>query len=70
MDDPFLKSMLAIAVYVLLVAIPAARILNRMGLSRRWVILIFIPVVDLVFLWALAYMRWPAVDGQQTRKAA
>ncbi|MNE03566.1 hypothetical protein [uncultured Brevundimonas sp.] len=38
---------------------PAARILRRLGFSRWWVILAFIPYANLLGLWILAFIRWP-----------
>ncbi|KZK84834.1 hypothetical protein PsW64_01615 [Pseudovibrio sp. W64] len=49
-------------VWILVVVIPIARILNRLGFSRIWTILAFIPLVNLIFLWILAYVHWPVED--------
>lgn len=43
----------------LLFAIPAGMILKRIGLSSWWALLCFIPVVALLGLWMLAFIRWP-----------
>jgi len=29
-----------------------------------WTILAFIPLLNLIGLWVLAFARWPAVDGE------
>ena len=42
--------------------IPVARILRRTGHTRWWCLIAWIPLVNLVALWILAYVRWPAVD--------
>ncbi|SDR27728.1 hypothetical protein [Pseudovibrio sp. Tun.PSC04-5.I4] len=49
-------------VWIFAFAIPVARILNRLGFSRLWTILAFIPLVNLIFLWVLAYTHWPVED--------
>ncbi|WP_164845338.1 hypothetical protein [Pseudovibrio denitrificans] len=49
-------------VWILVVAVPLARILNRLGFSRIWTILAFVPLVNLIFLWILAYTHWPIED--------
>jgi uncharacterized membrane protein YhaH (DUF805 family) len=46
--------------------IPVARILRRTGHSRWWCLLGFIPFVNLIGLWVLAYVPWPAIDGDLT----
>jgi hypothetical protein len=38
---------------------PLGRILNRIGFSPLWAILAFIPLVNLIALWALALADWP-----------
>lgn len=46
--------MIAVVIY------PAGRILNRIGFSPLWSILIFIPLVNLIGLWILAFTDWPS----------
>jgi hypothetical protein len=48
-----------VLVFGLLVAIPAAAILKRMGLNMLWALLCFIPIAALAGLWLLAFIRWP-----------
>lgn len=43
-----------------LVVIPAWRILSRLGFSPWWSLLAFVPVVNLVALWRLAFIKWPS----------
>ena len=38
---------------------PLGRILNRIGFAPLWAILAFIPLVNLIALWALALADWP-----------
>lgn len=53
------------AVMVALILYPAGRILNRLGLSPFWSLLIFIPLVNLISLWVLAFSDWPAEKAKQ-----
>ena len=49
--------------FVIMVAVvlyPAGRILNRLGLSPFWSVLIFVPLVNVISLWILAFIDWPA----------
>ncbi len=41
---------------------PLGRILGRIGFSPLWSIVAFIPVVNLIALWLLAFADWP--DGK------
>ena len=44
---------------VALVTYPVGRILNRIGFSPLWAIAMFIPLVNLIALWILAFTEWP-----------
>ena len=47
---------------IVVLSIPIARILTRIGYSKWWTIVYFIPFVNIIGIWILAYSRWPAVD--------
>jgi hypothetical protein len=51
-------------VAIVLLAVPIANILHRTGHSRWWVVLAFIPIVNLICLWIFAFGRWPTVDSK------
>jgi hypothetical protein len=36
------------------------RIVNRAGYSRWWLVLMFVPVLNLIMLWVFAFADWPA----------
>lgn len=48
--------------YIFLIAFPIAKILGRLGFSRLWCIVAIVPVLNLVGLWALAYVDWPIAE--------
>ena len=54
-----LAHLLVFAVMVALVLYPVGRILGRLGLSPLWAVLAFIPLVNLIALWVLAFSDWP-----------
>ena len=54
-------------VMVALVAYPVGRILNRIGFSPLWAIAMFIPLVNLIALWILAFTEWPRGRGNEAR---
>lgn len=48
---------------IILIGIPTAVILGKAGYSRWWVILAFIPVVNIIALWIFAFATWPVIRG-------
>jgi hypothetical protein len=50
---------LGFIVMIAAVIYPVGRILGRIGFSPLWSILMFIPVVNLIALWILAFTEWP-----------
>ena len=49
-------------IFVVMVAIvlyPLGRILKRIGLSPFWSLLVFVPFINLISLWVLAFSEWP-----------
>jgi predicted PurR-regulated permease PerM len=55
-----LAHLLVFAVMVTIVLYPLGRILRRIGVSPFWSVLVFIPLVNLIGLWVLAFASWPA----------
>jgi len=53
------------AVMVAALLYPVGRILGRIGFSPFWSILAFIPLVNLLALWLLAFVDWPT-EGRET----
>lgn len=47
------------AIFVAVVLYPVGRILNRIGFSPFWSVLMLIPLVNLIGLWVLAFSDWP-----------
>lgn len=50
---------LVFAVMVAVVLYPIGKILGRIGLSPFWSIVALVPFVNLIALWALAFIDWP-----------
>lgn len=49
----------------------SAIILGRAGRSPYWALLVIVPYVAIVAIWALAFVRWPsAPTGEGARAAA
>ena len=47
---------------LLLYGVPIATILGRAGYSKWWIIVFFVPFVNIVALWVFAFSRWPALE--------
>ena len=54
-------ALLAILVYAVIVVFPCWRIISRTGLPGPLGILAILPLVNLILLWALAFIDWPAL---------
>jgi hypothetical protein len=49
---------------VVVIVIPAWRIVSRVGYPGGWSLLLLIPLVNLAAFVAFAYVRWPLEDRQ------
>jgi len=54
--------LLMLLLVILIVGVPVAHILNRAGRSRWWVIVAFMPLLNLIGLWVFAFTRWPSLE--------
>ena len=50
---------IALLFYVLAILIPLGELLRRTGFSRWWILLSFVPIINIVGLWIVAYAKWP-----------
>ncbi len=46
-------------IYVVVMVIPIAKILGRIGFNQWWAAVAIVPMVNLIFLWVLAFIDWP-----------
>jgi hypothetical protein len=49
-----------VLIAIALTAVPLAKILQKAGYNGWWTIVAFIPLVNLIGLWAFAFASWPA----------
>ncbi len=56
-------------IYAVVVIIPIAKILGRIGFNQWWAAVAVIPLVNLVFLWIFAFIDWPR-DAAATQSEA
>lgn len=48
---------------------PIGRILGRIGYSPFWSLVAFVPLLNVIALWALAFSKWP-LEGQTSSTTA
>lgn len=53
---------LPLIVVSIIVLVPLQQIIHRAGYSRWWCLLWFVPGLNIVGFWLLAYIRWPSLD--------
>ncbi|HXP12760.1 MAG TPA: hypothetical protein VN795_03800 [Stellaceae bacterium] len=59
----FIVALAILAIFL----VPGVRILRRTGHSGWWVLLWFVPLVNILALWIFAFVHWPALDrGHET----
>jgi hypothetical protein len=51
----------------LIFVIPAVKIVQKAGFSGWWVILSFIPLLNVIMLWVFAFARWPLEERAASR---
>ena len=52
--------------WVVVLGVPAFKIVGRTGNHPALAILMLVPLVNLVFWWWLAFGRWPAVSAPRS----
>jgi len=60
------RELLVVAITAAIIVLsvwPYARILRRLGYSPWPCVLVIIPLVNIIFVWVLAYANWPALRG-------
>jgi bacteriorhodopsin len=63
MDSFSIWHWMLVIVILAIFGVPIARIIQRTAHSRLWVIAFFVPVLNIMALWTLAFIRWPTTDG-------
>ncbi len=56
-------------VVVVLVLIPAWRIVKRVGMNPALSLLLLVPLVNIIAIWLFAFAEWPALKQQGTPPA-
>lgn len=49
-----------LAFWAIVIVVPGWRIVEKAGYRGAWALLLLVPVVNLLAVWALAFARWPS----------
>ena len=50
---------LILIVWVVVFIVPCWRIVQKAGFSGAWSLIAFVPLLNLIFFWIFAFMKWP-----------
>lgn len=53
---------LIVFLFSLIFLYPYARIIRRAGFSPWWVLVAFVPLLNLIMIWVFAFVQWPALE--------
>jgi hypothetical protein len=59
--------LILLVIPAVLLGFPVAKILQRLGISPWWTILMFFPLLNLIGLWMLSFVRWPRLEQQSAQ---
>ncbi len=57
------------AIMIVVILVPASKILRKMGYSGWWSLLYFAPLGPIIGLWILATSKWPLEERAEAAKA-
>ena len=52
----------AFAVFVLWLC---TKILDKAGINKAWALCLLVPIVNIIMLWAFAFIHWPGLKNKQ-----
>jgi hypothetical protein len=55
---------------VIVLCVPACKILSRAGYSITWAVLLFVPIINIVAIWIFAFSRWRVLELADDEKSA
>jgi hypothetical protein len=59
--DPLAVFILYLTIIIIFVVIPLVLIVRKAGFSGWWVLLWFVPLLNIVMLWVFAVIEWPVM---------
>lgn len=59
----FLLGLLGLLVLLAFIVWINCQVLHKAGFSRWWVLVAFVPIVNLAGIWLFAFLDWPNVEA-------
>ncbi len=53
--------------FLIILLLLSTTILNKAGFSRWWALCLFLPMVNILMIWAFAFVVWPAEKAESDR---
>ncbi len=57
------NGLFGLIVAAVVLVIPAWRVVQKAGFPGAWALLLLVPLVNVIALWAFAFVRWPHEQG-------
>jgi len=58
---PVIFSLIVAIIVLAIILVPFVTIIRKAGYSGWWVLLWFVPLVNIIMLWVFAFSDWPAL---------
>jgi hypothetical protein len=58
-----LVNLVIIAIVLVIYLVPLVMIIRKAGYNGFWVLLLFVPLVNIIMLWVFAFAKWPSLRG-------
>ncbi|VVE52881.1 membrane protein [Pandoraea aquatica] len=62
MDHLGIWHWLIVLLFTLIFLYPYARIIRRAGFSPWWVLVAFVPLLNIIMIWVFAFIQWPSLE--------
>lgn len=59
--------LIILAVLIVLVVVIFGPVVKKAGFARWWALVLFVPLINLIMIWAFAFMKWPAEKAHNNR---
>jgi len=63
MDNVSLWHWVIVLVLLAIYLIPLVLVIRKAGYSGWWILIMFVPLVNIVMLWIFAFADWPRLRG-------
>ena len=60
---------IAIIIVLLIYFVPILMIIRKAGYNGWWILILFVPLVNIIMLWVFAFASWPSLRDRATAAA-